>query len=508
MAAGNVTTADRNIITVLAVDMVGSTRHIAACDPDEAQAFLDQWLNHIRSSVERLGGQIVHYAGDGGIAIFGWPTACEDHAHRACIAAWDIQGHSESTGPGGHPVKFRVGIHSGLVGLRKGGRNAIYRFEVAGATVHVAAKLQQEASPGEVRVSAETARLCRSPLDVAACKTSSRIGDRLIEVYMLNARPRDVDHKDVARRYQDPIVNRANELAALRERLPHWGGKSCSVALLGEPGIGKSRLAAAAMTDVLTSNVRCCVFYGAVQRRVSAFAAARALVGDMLGASGLSSDDYFREALAELGVAASDRMVLENLFIVGNSGSRQRLSDKTQTQIAYALVNAFLGLALNRPTLLLIEDLQWIDPESRHFLKLLARANSRQPLCILLTGRPESSDQAADIADSVIHLQPLSRTHMETLGRQLWPKDRSPTVLARAIDRADGVPFILEEFLRSADATNAVSGQSLPQSVESVIHARLQLLSPKIKMFAQKLSLLGEEIEIQLATAVLDVDVG
>src|ERR1700758_1883845 len=213
MVVGSVTTAERNIITVLAVDMEGSTRHIAACDPDEAQAFLDHWLDHIRGAVERVGGQIVHYAGDGGIAIFGWPSAYEDHADRACIAAWDIQGHSAATGPGGHPVNFRVGVHSGLVGLRRGGRNAIYRFDVAGATVHVAAKLQQEASPGEVRVSAETVKLCRSPLDVAACTTSSGIGDRLIEVYRLNARPRDVDHRDVARRYQNPIVNRVDELA-------------------------------------------------------------------------------------------------------------------------------------------------------------------------------------------------------------------------------------------------------------------------------------------------------
>jgi class 3 adenylate cyclase/tetratricopeptide (TPR) repeat protein len=508
MAVGSATTADRNIITVLAVDMVGSTRHIAACDPDEAQAFLDHWLDHIRSSVERLGGQIVHYAGDGGIAIFGWPTAYEDHADRACIAAWDIQSYSQSTGPGGDPVNFRVGVHSGLVGLRRGGRNAIARFDVAGATVHVAAKLQQEAAPGEVRVSAETAKLCRSPLDLTEHKPSSGIADRVIVVYTLNTRPDDVDHNDVARRYQNPIVDRVDELAALRERLPRCGGKSCSVALLGEPGIGKSRLATAVMIDALTSEVRCCVFFGAVQRRVTAFAAARTLVGDMLAANRLSSDDHFRDALAELDVEASDRRMLETLFIVGKSRSRQRLSDNTQTQIARALVNTFLALALSRPTLLLIEDLQWIDPESRHFLKLLARANTPQPLCILLTGRPESSNQAADIAESIIHLQPLSRTNMEALGRQLWPKNRSPTVLTRAIDRADGVPFILEEYLRSADATNAMSEQSLPQSVESVIHARLQRLSPKIKTFAQTLSLLGEEVEIQLATTVLGVDVG
>jgi class 3 adenylate cyclase/tetratricopeptide (TPR) repeat protein len=508
MMVGNAASAERNIITVLAVDMVGSTRHIAACDPDDAHAFLDQWLDHIRSSVERIGGQIIHYAGDGGIAIFGWPSAYEDHADRACIAAWDIQRHRESTGPGGHPVHFRVGVHSGLVGLRKGGRNAIYRFDVAGATVHVAAKLQQEASPGEVRVSAETAQLCRSPLDLTPHRKSSGISDQVVEVYRLNARPRDVDQNEVARRYQDPIIGRFDELKAIRQRLPRTSGKSASVALIGEPGIGKSRLAAAVISDALASDARCCVSYGDAQRRTTSFAAARALVGDMLGASSLSSDDHFREVLAELGVEASDRKTLETLFMVGKSQPRQRLSDKTQTQTARALVSAFLALALSRPTLLLIEDLQWVDPESRHFLKLLARANTPQPLCILLTGRPESSNQAAEIADLIIHLQPLSRTNMEALGRRLWPKNRSPTLLARAIDRADGVPFILEEFLRSADVTNAMSEQSLPQSVESVIHARLQRLSPKIKTFAQTLSLLGEEVEIQLATAVLGVDVG
>src|SRR6516164_281210 len=162
------------------------------------------------------------------------------------------------------------------------------------------------------------------------------------------------------------------------------------------------------VTPLLQSDVRCCIFYGDAHRRTTSFAAARTLVADMLGASSLSKDDHFRGALSELGVEASDRKTLQTLFIVGKSGSRQRLSDNTQTQI-----NAFVTLALSRPTLLLIEDLQWIDPESRHFLKLLARASTPQPLCILLTGRPESSFPAADIVDSIVHLQPLSRTNME-----------------------------------------------------------------------------------------------
>src|SRR5262249_7552823 len=206
----------------------------------------------------------------------------------------------------------------------------------------------------------------------------------------------------------NPIVGRADELEALHERLPRPGGSSASLAVIGEPGIGKSRLAAAALTDALMSDVRCCVFNGAAQRRVTAFAAARTLVGDLLAASSYSSDGQFREALAELGLDASDRGALESLFIVEQAHTRQRLNENTQTQIARALVNAFLALALSRPTLLLVEDLQWIDAESRHFLKLLARANTPQPLCMLLTARPESSNHAVDIVESVIHLQPLS----------------------------------------------------------------------------------------------------
>ena len=166
-----------------------------------------------------------------------------------------------------------------------------------------------------------------------------------------------------------------------------------------------------------------------------------------------------------------------------------------QTQIARALVNAFLALALIEPTLLLIEDLQWIDPESRHFLKLLARANTPQPLCILLTGRPESSNQATEIADSLIHLQPLSRIDMEALGRQLWPKDSIPAVLARAIDRADGFPSYWRSFCVRRTRRTRRANIPCRRASSSVIHARLQRLSPKMKTFAQTLSLLGEEVK-------------
>jgi class 3 adenylate cyclase len=161
--------SERSIITVLSVDMVDSTPHIAACDPDDAQAFLDLWFDHVSGAVARAGGLLVNFGGDGGLAVFGWPSPLEDHADRACAAAWDIQ-HSEAVGvgPDEKPVKFRVGVHSGLVGLRQLRREGRPRFDTVGATVNIAAKLQQSAPSGSILVSAEAAKLCRSQLELTS----------------------------------------------------------------------------------------------------------------------------------------------------------------------------------------------------------------------------------------------------------------------------------------------------------------------------------------------------
>jgi class 3 adenylate cyclase/tetratricopeptide (TPR) repeat protein len=500
------TPSERNIISVVAADMVGSTSHITACDPDDAQAFLDRWFDHVRDAVERAGGLIVQYAGDGGVAIFGWPISFEDHAERACIAAWDIQqGLAGSSGPRGSPVLFRVGVHSGLAGVRKVAFNGTSRFDVAGATVHLAAKLQQAACPGEVLISAETAKLCRSSLDLGPQQTSARRVEA-IDVHCLKARPHGVNHSHVPRQYGAPIVGRLEEMKLLRERLPRPGGAGYSVAIIGEAGIGKTRLAAAAMAEASAPEVRTLVFRGDAQMRTTPFAAARALIGNLLALHSASAD-HLQLASRQLNIDANDRTMLEDFLLAAKPDAREQKPNRTQTQLARALVNAFSALAVTQPTLLLAEDLQLIDQESRQFLRLLARAKSPQPLCLLLTGRPESLDEAREIAETIIALQPLPRSQMEELGRQLWQGGGLPAcLLSRAIERADGIPFVLEELLRSTDATGTFGLQQLPQSVESVIHARLQQLSPKAKSIAQGLSLLGEEVELDFAAAVLDAD--
>ena len=116
-------TAERSIVTVLAVDTVNSTGHIAGDDPDDAQELLDRIFEHLDGTIRRAGGLMVNYSGDGGIAVFGWPNSMEDHADRACETAWLIQ-HPDTKSARirdmlNRPIRFRVGIHSGLVGLRR-----------------------------------------------------------------------------------------------------------------------------------------------------------------------------------------------------------------------------------------------------------------------------------------------------------------------------------------------------------------------------------------------------
>ncbi|MEJ2814275.1 AAA family ATPase [Caulobacter sp. CCG-8] len=490
--------SERRIITVLAADMVGSTRHIAACDPDEAQAFLDVWFEHVSEAVERAGGLLVHYEGDGGIAVFGWPGALEDHADRACQAAWTIAHPAVAApGPNGDPVFFRVGLHSGLVGLREIHRHDRPRFDVSGAVVHVAAKLQQRAGSGQVLISGEALNLCRHPVEVVRETREEALGELGVDAYRLAARPERRDPGSVPFRYRWPMVGRDGELAALRE-LFSAGGARASAALIGEAGIGKTRLAAAAVNEELAAGSRILTFQGDGQRSTTPFAAARELI-ERLGAE---PGDLARGGLDE-----EEAAVLEAVVAPARREDARPPARWTPLQVARIFAKAFAARMGGDPILLLIEDLHLVDAESRQFLKLLATETPPPALRLLVTGRPEAWNDAGEIASLVLRLEPLGRMEMKALGRCLWPTPTvSESLLEQVLDRAEGVPFVLEELVRSVDAEGADAFRRLPQGVESAIHARLQRVSPRARGLAEALSLLGEEIEIDLAREVLGAD--
>ncbi|MFL5294789.1 MAG: ATP-binding protein [Phenylobacterium sp.] len=498
--------SERRIVTVLAADIVHSTRHIAACDPDDAQAFFDTWFDYVREAVERAHGALVSYAGDGGIAVFGWPNPLEDHADRACAAAWDIQRTRDGpSGPGGSPVRFRVGVHSGLAAVRRIDRGGGPVFDTVGATVNIAAKLEQAAPTGGILMSAQAVRLCRSRLTMTPHTPSPSFGAVQIDAFRLEARPERQHESDLVQRYRTPMIGRDSELASLCNRLPREGSPNCAVALLGEAGIGKSRLAAAVVTAAEPLGARVYVFFGDAQMRTTPFAAARGLINAALELRGVA-EDGLRSALAGAGLSEEAAATAEAFLSSRQAGERGKSGKLTETQLARVLVDSFCRVAVDRPSVILVEDLHLIDSESRLFLRLLAEAETPHPFFLMITGRPEAGDEAAEGGRDVVRLDPLGDRAMERLGRQLWPDGR-PTqdVLESLLRRAEGVPFILEELIRSLDGGEA-SDLPLPATVESVIHARLQRLSPSAKALAQTLSLLGEHVDMEFVGAVLDSD--
>jgi class 3 adenylate cyclase/tetratricopeptide (TPR) repeat protein len=499
--------SERSIITLLSVDMAGSTSHLANLDPDDAQAFLDHWFDRLRTTVERSGGFMVSFEGDGGIALFGWPSALEDHADRACVAAWDLcEPVADACGPSGAAVRFRVGVHSGLVGLRSNHRDGRSRFDMFGPAVNVAVKLQQSASPGHALVSSATAHLCRASPTFTPHNPPPLIGGAPIEAFNLEGAPDQERPSGVASRYQTPMIGRDEELALLREGLPRPGGANAVVALIGEPGIGKSRLAAAIIEEARSRKVATLSFEGDALKRATPFAVARALLSSLYPDGG-----PLGEALAGLlppgSPPAGELDAVVNLLALTGAPSARGSARLSETRIARALVIVFCALALDRPTLLLIEDLHFVDSESLRFLRRLAAAKTPHPMFLLVTARPEAEREAAQMASAMLHLRALPRGDMEALGRCLWHVgDADVAALTRVIDRAEGIPFVLEEMIRSVAEESETS--ALPSSVTSAIHARVHRLAPGPKAAAQALSLLGDTVEIEFLRSVMDAEAG
>jgi class 3 adenylate cyclase/tetratricopeptide (TPR) repeat protein len=496
--------SDRRVVTVLAADIVGSTRHIEACDPEDAQAFLDDCLDHVRITVEREGGILASFEGDGGIAAFGWPDPLEDHADRACRAALDIQGRLARQAPDGRPVRFRVGLHSGLVALKELSRTGRSRFSIAGATVNISAKLCQSAPAGGVVISDKVLGLARASL-----VTSPFAEDGFVRSHLLKEAAADHRALRLVGRYALPMVGRAEALARVRARLPSRLTASVAVALIGEAGVGKSRLAAAVAAEALAEETDTLVYFGDAQKRTTAFAAARALFAERLALEAVVSREALRQALGPFDLAERDVLVLETLLASPDAKLRVKVSGLTETQTTQSLATSFCMIALDRPLILLIEDLHLVDAESRRFLKGVVEAAAERALLLLVTSRPEAEAEAGQLAEEKIQLAPLSRDEMRQIGKQLDPAEHlDQETLERMLQRADGVPFVLEEFIRAVDAQAGASLHTLPHSLESLIHARFQRLSPAARSLAQALSLLGERVETDLAEAVLGAPAG
>jgi class 3 adenylate cyclase/tetratricopeptide (TPR) repeat protein len=516
---------ERKLITVLFADVVGYTALSERLDPEEIRGLMHRAFEVMLNAVHRYEGTVAQLQGDGLLALFGAPIAHEDHAVRASLAGLEMQ---EGLQPlqeelAGRDIDFRVrvGLHSGLVVFGRIGSDLEFTFQAVGDTVNTASRVQGLAEPGTVVMSEATRRLATGYV-VLEDRGEFAVKNKAEPVHVYQAiraaGPRS--RVDVsAERGLGPYVGREHELAELRARFEEASqGSGRVVFITGEAGLGKSRLVhefRERLEDDRLWLLGRCISYGADIPYVPIVDLARSACG----VEEADAEDVIIEKLTrrvdELGGDPANLPYLRFLLSV-DPGDPSVLDEDPmlrKPRVFEAFRDVLLAAVRDRPAVLVIEDLHWIDPPSVELLSFVADAVPDERLLVLLTHRPEWDSPLGDRPFyRRIVLEPLSASDTALVAGGASGAQTLPPAIAEEIYRkAEGNPFFIEEvtksLVESGDLLAGDEGLSLgkpideirvPDSVQDVIMARLDRLADEPRRALQTASVIGREFTSRL----------
>ncbi len=526
--------AERRQLTVMFCDLVGSTELSARLDPEDMREVMRRYQDAVAGIVARYEGHVAKFLGDGVLAFFSWPRAHEDQAARAArtgLAA--VRAVANLTTDDGRALAARVGIATGRVVIGDiVGEAATEADAVAGETPNLAARLQGEASPGQVVIGANTRRLIGDAFDLAnlGSRALKGIGDP-VEVWRVigesDAESRfDTAHPGALTRF----VGRAPELELLRRAWQQGrSGIGQAVLISGEPGIGKSRLVDAFDATLKDES------YTRITLRCSPYhinSALHPLIVYLERICRWERKDDPEQKLAKLEhVLASISQPLDeamplfaallSLALPEDRFPTLKLTPQQQKQLTLdALVAWLLEEAERRPVLQVWEDLHWADPSTIELMGLIIEQAPTAPILNVLTFRPGFALPWPHRSHMTpLTLNRLERPEVETLiGQQAGGKALPEEVVEHIVDKTDGVPLYAEEltkaileadFLREQDGryrlTGPLSGLAIPATLQDSLMARLDRL-PQIREVAQLGSVFGREFVYEMVAAIAPMD--
>src|SRR5207249_1157225 len=457
---------ERKQVTVLFADLKGSTELIAGLDPEEAQQLLDPALHLMMDAVHRFEGTVNQVLGDGIMALFGAPIAHEDHPLRACYAALAMQAAmqpytAEVRRTRGLELRMRVGLNSGEVVVRAIGNDLHMDYSAVGETTVLAARMEQLATPGTIRLTAATLRLVEGLVQVNALGPVPVKGlTEPVEVFEL------VGATAVRQRFQaraaqglTRFVGRQRELDALHQALEQAGaGHGQVVALVGEAGVGKSRLVYEFAHSHRTQGWRvlesASVSYGKATPYLPVLELLkrychledhddhRTIRAKVTGQV-LTLDETLQDTTSAL-LALLDALPADSPFLTLDPSQRR------QRTLA-ALKRVLLRESQVQPLMLVFEDLHWIDAETQALLDSLVESLPTARLLLLVNYRPEyQHGWGSKTYYAQLRLDPLPPASADELLQALLGDDPSLAPLTQLlIERTEGNPLFLEESVRA-----------------------------------------------------------
>jgi len=522
--------AERRQLTVMFVDLVGSTALSAALDPEEMGAAIRVYQNAVAGETLRFEGHIAKFMGDGVLAYFGWPQAHEDDAERAVRAGLALVETVGRLEVAGRRLAARIGIATGLVVVGESvGEGEAQERAVVGETPNLAARLQALAAPGSVVISQATRRLVGSLFELTDLGPTRIKGfaEPVAAFRVQGEGSADGRFEALHGQRVTPLIGREHQLAMLLERWS-WAkdGDGQVVLIAGEAGIGKSRLIHA-LREKLAGEPHFALSYFCSAYHTNS--ALHPVVAQLERAAGFASHDEAGDRLAKLEalLAQGAEKLDEAAPLVGallGVPSDERypalnLSPQRQKQRTFeVLMEQLAGLARQRPVLQLYEDLHWADPSTLELLDMVVERARALPVLLVVTHRPQFSPPWSGQAHvTALPLNRLGRRQGAAMALQVTGgKALPPEILDQILERTDGVPLFVEELTRTLlesglmtdagdhyELTGPLPPLAIPANLHDSLMARLDRLAP-VKELAQIGAVIGREFSHELLAVVAD----
>jgi class 3 adenylate cyclase/tetratricopeptide (TPR) repeat protein len=526
---------ERKQVTVLFADLKGSMELLADRDPEEARKILDPVLAHMMDAVHRYEGTVNQVMGDGIMALFGAPIAHEDHAVRACYAALRMQESvtryaEEARRAHGATVQIRVGLNSGEVVVRAIGNDLHMDYTAVGETTHLAARMEQLAHPGTVLIAPATfdlveGRIAVKPLGPVPVKGRADP----VEVYEVSGLgPARTRLQAAARRGLTRFVGRDAELEVLRRALERAGaGHGQVVAIVGEAGVGKSRLVWEFTRSHRTHGWLVLKGGSVSYGRSTPYLPVVELLKAYLGIQERDDRRQIRERVAGK-LLAIDRTLeplltplLALLDVPVDDAAWGALDPPQRRQrILEAVKRLLLRESQVQPLLLLFGNLHWIDSESQALLDGLIERLPTVRILLVVSYRPEYQHAwGSKTYYTQVRIDPFPPESAEELLAALLGQDESLETLKRVlIERTEGNPFFLEETVQTLVETEVLVGDrgayrittapeawEVPATIQAILAARIDRLPSDDKPLLQAASVIGKDVPFTLLQALADV---
>jgi len=536
---------ERRIVTILFCDVKGSTALGDERDPEEILEIMNGAFDFLIEPVYRYEGTLARLMGDAILAFFGAPIAHEDDPERACLAALAMQ---EKIAEYAKQIKrthgienfaVRVGINTGLVVVGEVGSDLRVEYTAMGDAINLASRMEQSAEPGTIVIAENTARLARHAIELESLGALQVKGKaEPVNAYRVVGVKAERESTRGIVGLTSPLVGREKEIREITERLDALrAGRGQLVAVIGEAGLGKSRLIAElrksfAPIENRKSKIKNPKWLEArslsyeTQTPYAPFVSLfNHLFEIQADDNGADAYEKIKTKLNELSMNGEENApfvaTMLGVELAGEDLERVRylMPPFLRGRITQAVAQIFGALAMQEPTVIVFEDLHWADATSLEMLSQLLPLVENAPVMFLFLLRPNKTDPAWNFYASLsmfdasrlttIELQPLdAHAARELVANLLEIEDLPESVRALILQKAEGNPFYVEEVIRSLldqklvvregerwRATREIANIAIPDTLAGVITARLDKLDEEAKRTAQTASVLGREFE-------------